>query len=328
MLTFAAGWVGASLMIVLANVEQMRGQRLPLSTALHYGLAGVMAVWTVAALAAQTGTPATGFILAAGFSTALILGLSASKKLWGWIDRIIVRLGFYQRPGFNQHHHVHRLAVNLMIFQAAAVMWTLVTAGAASFAYANPMDALVNLAMNAVIYATAALLGVGWLVRRNLRQAVRRLGLRFPNRHDWAAGIAVAAALHIIVWAAAAAWMSLAAPAALEQQTAAARRLFDSFNSSLALAALFALLTAVSEEMLFRGALQPVFGLALSSFFFTWLHIQYAFTPGMLILFIVSLGFGLLRHHVSATASIIAHSIYNFVPFAVSALPISAGLAL
>lgn len=327
MLLFAAGWVYVSLMIVLANAEQMRGQQQPLSTALRYGLAGVMAVWT-AALAVQIETSAIGFILTAGFSTALIFGLSASKRLWGWIDHIIARLGFDERPGFNQHHHVHRLAVNLMIFQAVAVMRPLVTAGGASFAYANPTDALMNLTTNAVIYATAALLGVGWLVRRNLRQAVRRLGLRFPNWHDWAAGIAVAAALHVIVWAAASAWTSLAAPAALEQQTAAARQLFGSFNSSLILAALFALLTAVSEEALFRGALQPVFGLALSSLFFTWLHIQYAFTPGMLILFIVSLGFGLLRHHVSTTASIIAHSIYNFVPFAVSALPISAGLAL
>ena len=327
MLTFAAGWVGASLMIVLANVEQMRRQRQPLSTALRYGLAGLMALWAASA-AAQTGTSAIGFILAAGFSTALILGLAASNRPWGWIDRIIARLGFYERPRFNQHHHVHRLAVSLMIFQAVAVMRPLAAAGTANFAYANPADALVNLAMSAVIYVTAALLGVGWLVRRDWRRAVRRLGLRFPNRRDWAAGIAVAAALHVIVWAAVSAWTSLAAPAALEQQTAAARQLFDSFNSSLILAALFALLTAVSEEMLFRGALQPVFGLALSSLFFTWLHIQYAFTPGMLILFIVSLGFGLLRHHVSATASIIAHSIYNFVPFAVSALPISAGLAL
>ena len=326
MLTFAAGWVGTSLMIVLANVEQMRGQRQPLSTALCYGLAGLMVLWA-AALAAQAGTSAIGFILAAGFSTALILGLSASNKPWGWIDRIIARLGFYERPRFNQHHHVHRLAVHLMIFQAVAVMRPLAAAGTANFAYANPAT-LVNLAMSAVIYATAALLGVGWLVRRDWRRAVRRLGLRFPNRRDWAAGIAAAAALHVIVWAAVSAWASLAAPAALEQQTAAARQLFDSYNSSLILAALFAMLTAVSEEMLFRGALQPVFGLALSSLFFTWLHIQYAFTPGMLILFIVSLGFGLLRRHVSATASIIAHSIYNFVPFAVAALPISAGLAL
>ena len=332
MLTLAAGLAYVSIMIVLANAEQMQGRRQPLAAALHYGLAGVIAVWIAAALAAQTKEmnppAATGFILAAGSSIALVLGLSASKKPWRWIDRMIARLSFNERPGFDRHHRVHQLAVILMIFQAVAVIWPLVTAAGPDFAYANPADALVNLATGAAVYTTVALLGVGWPLRRNARQVLQRLGLRLPNQRDWGTGLAVAVALHIIAWAASSAWASLVAPDTLQEQTAAARQLFDSFNSSLILAALFALLTAVSEEILFRGALQPVFGLALSSLFFTWLHLQYAFTPGMLILFIVSLGFGLLRHRVSTTASIIAHSIYNFVPFFVSALPTSAGLAL
>lgn len=254
--------------------------------------------------------------LAVGLAVNVIIVLANAKQAGrpaaAWQD---------DRPRFNRKNTVHQLAVILMIFQSAAVLWTLVMAEGADFSYANPADALANLAAGAAIYTTAAFLGVGWLVRRNAPQVLRRLGLRLPNRRDWLAGIAGAAALYIIAWAAAAVWTSLAAPDALEQQTAAARRLFDSFNSSLALAALFALLTAVSEEILFRGALQPVFGLTLSSLFFTWIHLQYAFTPAALILFIVSLGFGLLRKHVSATAAIIAHGIYNFLPFFISALP-------
>lgn len=254
--------------------------------------------------------------LAVGLAVGVVIVLANAKQA----GRPAARKDVRRR--FNRKNAVHQLAVILMIFQAAAVLWTLVTAGGADFSYANPADALANLAAGAAIYTAVAILGVGWPIRRNARQVCRRLGLRLPNRRDWLAGIAAAVVLYIIASAAAAAWAGLAAPDALERQTAAAWRLFDAFNSSLALAALFALLTAVSEEILFRGALQPVFGLTLSSLFFTWLHLQYALTPGMLILFIVSLGFGLLRNRASATAAIIAHSIYNFIPFWVSALPI------
>lgn len=345
MLTLAAGWVYVSIMIVLANVEQLQGQRQPLSTALRYGLAGVIFVWMAAALLFTFASPengsaaelarqtegmkrqaAIGFVLAAA---VFMLSLSGSKLPWTWIEGMIVRLSLNEQPRFHRYRPVHQLAVMLMVFQTVAVLWRLVMAGGLEgldFAYANPADALINLAMGAAIYGTAALLGVGWLVRRNFRAVLKRLGLRFPKRRDWVAGIAMALALHLIVWGATAAWASLVTPSALEQQTRPAQQLFDSFNSSLILGALLALLTAVSEEILFRGALQPIFGLALSSLFFTTLHIQYAFTPAVLIVFIVSLGFGLLRNYVSTTASIIAHSIYNFAPFFVFALLTKASL--
>ena len=99
-----------------------------------------------------------------------------------------------------------------------------------------------------------------------------------------------------------------------DSQTSTARLLFEIRKGSLPSGLLVAVLAAICEEILFRGALQPVFGLVISSLFFTALHLQYALTPAALILFVVALGFGLLRKHVSTTAAIIAHALYNILP--------------
>ncbi len=254
--------------------------------------------------------------LAVSLAVGVIIILANAKQAG---RRPLSSAGQDGRPRFNRKNAVHRLAVILMILQSAAVAGQLIMANGLDFGY-GAADALMNLVFGAAIYAALALLGAGWLVRRNLRQVFQRLGLRLPQRRDWTAGLAMAIGLHIIVWAASAVWAEMTAPDTWQQQTAAARQLFETYSSSLILAFLFALLTAISEEMLFRGALQPIFGLWISSLFFTWVHIQYALTPAALILLAVSLGFGWLRRHVSATAAVIAHGIYNFAPFLAAAL--------
>jgi len=81
-----------------------------------------------------------------------------------------------------------------------------------------------------------------------------------------------------------------------------------------------AILSSAGEEIFFRGALQPIFGLWVSSALFTLVHAQYGLSPELLILFFVSIGFGLLRMRFNTTAAIIAHASYNFAPFLISNL--------
>lgn len=253
--------------------------------------------------------------LAVGLAVGVIIILANAKQA----GRPSAAAGQDGRPRFNRENAVHRLAVMLMILQTAAVAVQLAMADGLDFDY-GAADAWVNLVFGAAMHAALAMLGAGWLVRRNLRQVFQRLGLRLPQRRDWTAGLAMAIGLYVMAWAASAVWAEIAAADTWQQQTAAARQLFEAYSSSLILAVVFALLTAISEEMLFRGALQPIFGLGISSLFFTWSHIQYALTPAALILLAVSLGFGWLRRHVSATAAVIAHGVYNFIPFLAAAL--------
>ena len=254
--------------------------------------------------------------LAVGLAVGVIIILANAKQAG---RRPLTSAGQDNRPRFNRKNAVHRLAVILMILQSAAVAGQLIMADGMDFGY-GAADALVNLVTGAAIYAALAMLGAGWLIRRNLRQVFQRLGLRLPQRRDWTTGLAMAIGLHVMVGTASAVWAEMTTADTWQQQTAAARQLFETYSSSLILAFVFALLTAISEEMLFRGALQPIFGLWISSLFFTWVHIQYALTPAALILLAVSLGFGWLRRHVSATAAVIAHGVYNFAPFLTAAL--------
>ena len=76
-----------------------------------------------------------------------------------------------------------------------------------------------------------------------------------------------------------------------------------------------AVIPAVSEEVFYRGALQPILGVMLSSLFFTITHTQYGLTPATLILFVVSLGFAWLRLRYHTSAAIFAHAVFNFLPY-------------
>ena len=70
----------------------------------------------------------------------------------------------------------------------------------------------------------------------------------------------------------------------------------------------------IGEEAVFRGALQPRFGMVLPSLLFTMLHgPQYGFNVALLGLFGVSMILALLRKNVNTTAAMIAHALYNAV---------------
>ena len=70
----------------------------------------------------------------------------------------------------------------------------------------------------------------------------------------------------------------------------------------------------IGEEAIFRGALQPRFGIIIPSLFFTLLHgPQYGFNLALLGLFGVSIILGLVRKHVNTTASMITHALFNAV---------------
>jgi membrane protease YdiL (CAAX protease family) len=91
--------------------------------------------------------------------------------------------------------------------------------------------------------------------------------------------------------------------------------LFDPKDLSVVAAALFALLIGVGaglgEETLFRGAVQPVLGIPVTSVLFASMHVQYG--PSLLLgyIFVLSIGLGLLRRYVNTTASFLAHAGYN-----------------
>jgi len=333
-------------MIYLANREVIQ-QKQPLLVAMHYGLVLLLVIWILNALvfvvipAEQVNDPTLAdqinrvdtitallFVGLATVAIGLIVAMTRSDSVYIWFSRILSGTSSDAKQKYNPASPVHQLAIVLMIVQTVSIVWTLMVSGGLDgldFSYDNPLQALSDLASGGLIYLIVALLGVGWLTRRDATRLIQRLGLRFPTRQDWVWGIGIALIVYLFSRFGSEIWILVTPTEVIEQQTIATRQLFEVFSESLILGFLLAIITGVSEEILFRGALQPVFGLVASSIFFTILHIQYALTPATLILFIVSLGFGWARQHASTTASIIAHSTYNFIPFLLFTLATTTG---
>ncbi len=336
MMVILVALIYIGFMIYLANQEELENQKHPLLQAMIYGLSIIIGVWVLSAILFIFVSPdqvnsiqlaeqiervdkgmATFFVVAGIGSIGLILYSTQTDKLYMWVGKVLHQKPAKTTPRYRSDSSVHRLAIILMIFHVIGVMWTFMMSGGLqgiSFSYDSPLNALLDVATNALIYIIIALLGVGWITRRDKEHIIKRLGLRFPTIHDWLAGIGIGILLYIFSIIGTMIWASLVPAEIIAEQTAASQQLFQAFSGSLIFGVILALLTGISEEILFRGALQPIFGLITTSFFFTVIHIQYTLTPAILILFIITLGFGWARNYISTTTSVIAHAIYNFIP--------------
>lgn len=76
-------------------------------------------------------------------------------------------------------------------------------------------------------------------------------------------------------------------------------------------AVLVALCAGIGEELVFRGLLQPAFGLFPASALFALLHVHYGISILVLQIFILGFVFGLIRKHFGTTGSIITHSTFD-----------------
>ena len=242
----------------------------------------------------------------------LSLGLTQIGWIWANFEKLMTILNPFDRPKFDKRNQLHRAAALLVTAQAAwSFLRLLLPPGDydGRFFPADLSGVLSNLLMTALAYLALSLLGTGWRLRRDLDSILRRLGLRLPTRRDGLAGLAAGMMIF--------GCMMLAANfiPSTENGHSDARLLFDIVQVSLPAALIVAILSSAGEEVFFRGALQPVFGLWVSSALFTVIHAQYGLSPELLILFFVSIGFGLVRKRFNTTTAIVAHASYNFAPF-------------
>lgn len=73
------------------------------------------------------------------------------------------------------------------------------------------------------------------------------------------------------------------------------------------------IVASAGEELLFRGLLQPTFGLVPTALLFTALHGQYGLSPALGFIFLQGLGYGWLRNRYGTWASLAAHVVYTTV---------------
>jgi membrane protease YdiL (CAAX protease family) len=228
-----------------------------------------------------------------------------------------------RKSGFRPDSLVHLTAMYICLYMLGMQIISFVQGGGLAGLAETYGDRLsiTELLANFVPFVVLSLFGVGLGTRRNWAQVRERLGLYWPGTRGALIALTVVLILFAYVIALSAIWIALVSQETYEEQTKASDALAESVNS-IGLAFLLAATAAIGEEMAFRGALQPVFGLWPTAIVFTLSHAQYTLTPAWLIILGVAVTFGWLRERYGTGAAIIAHFFYNFVPLALSlALP-------
>ncbi len=161
----------------------------------------------------------------------------------------------------------------------------------------------------AVGFILLAFVGVGVGIHRSWRDSIHRLGLAWPGRREIIAALIATFILLILQGVISALWMKWS-PHSMEEVEKISEVLLGRFFTPLG-ALMLGLVAGISEELVFRGALQPRFGIWITSALFAFIHVQYAMTLALLIVFLLGLILGLLRQRVNTTASILTHTLYN-----------------
>ena len=241
------------------------------------------------------------------------LALLGGLLLLPWTRRLIARLIPIdpQRP-------VHLVALEY------ALLLVLVSAATGIFVglaledpTAIPLEDLGNATSLTALWGQAggfvliAVFGVGLGVARNGRETLERLGLTQRFRPTWwigmtLAGLAAGFAVDQL-WA-------LASPETLENVETITDALFGGLiQTGLPGALTIGLSAGIGEELLFRGAAQPRFGILLTSLLFAVVHTQYSVSPALLQIFVVGILLGLTRQRAGTLTAIGVHASYNFV---------------
>lgn len=331
MLAFAFVFVG--VVVYLANQEDLTGEPLLALRLLLYFMLGVTAMLGLSLLqlmllGREDGSAVSPYAPAAAFIFIVLVCAVGVQVIWRspgvlvWVQRFAGRAGTYN-PDSSVHNTAVVLALVILAITLGSFVWSGGLSGIAQDLQQNQISPFEPL-LTAMLQISIAFLGVGLSLRRTLPTTLARLGLRIPTPHDIAWGIGGGIALFIFTIAFATIWTVLTSPEQLQQQNQASEQLARALNS-LPLAFISSISAAFGEEIFIRGAMQPVFGLGLTSLFFTLLHTQYLFTPALIPIMVISLGFGWLRNQYSTSAAIIAHFVYNFVQLTVLVLLPSVG---
>jgi membrane protease YdiL (CAAX protease family) len=156
-----------------------------------------------------------------------------------------------------------------------------------------------------------ALAGVGLLIRRDGQGTLQRLDLLRPTRKQLLVAVGVTGLLLAFDFGVNLAWERFD-PAGYDLLDRVTNNIFGNLMT-LSGAVILGLSAGISEELLFRGAVQPRLGILLASILFTIGHLQYGLTVATLEILVIGLILGLMRKWTHTTICILIHASYNTV---------------
>jgi membrane protease YdiL (CAAX protease family) len=154
-----------------------------------------------------------------------------------------------------------------------------------------------------------ALVIVGAPFYRTFKQALKRLGLVVPSLKN--VGIALGLVLvAFMISALSSILVRLLQPDLYDRINENLGTMTSGVNSWWG-AAILGICAGAGEEILFRGAIQPKYGIIVTSIVFAVLHQQYGASFVTVGVFGVGILLGLERKYLNTTACIITHATYN-----------------
>ena len=206
---------------------------------------------------------------------------------------------------------VHTLALVLAVILLGSQVSLLAFVDILAADRGQPPLTIVDLFAQEVPFLILAATGIGLYIRRDGTQAAARLGVVRPAW--WQVTLALAAAGAFIAFSSGAEVLSHSwTPRVAHDIDVTTQHLFGGLTDPYGIAAI-ALLPAICEELLFRGALQPRLGLIVTALLFTSIHTQYSISFDTLAVFVLAIGLGLIRKYTNTTTSAITHGTYNFI---------------
>jgi len=251
-------------------------------------------------------------------ATALAAAAVASKPVREWAARFIP---------IDPDNPVHSLALALAVIlfgtQAASIAFTDVLAAELQ----TPPLSIGDLAAQEAPFLILALAGVGLYLRRSGTLTIGRLGFLRPVWWQMALALAAAGVFFAISNGADSLSHSLT-PSIAHKVDTTTQHLFGGLGDPIGLIAL-AVIPGICEEALFRGALQPRFGIVLTAVLFTSIHAEYGLSIDVPTIFVISVGLGLIRKYSNTTASAVCHVAYNLlVGFGLTGAALYGGIAV
>ncbi|MBK7780714.1 MAG: CPBP family intramembrane metalloprotease [Ardenticatenia bacterium] len=166
-------------------------------------------------------------------------------------------------------------------------------------------------------FVALAFLGVGLFFARTPVEAMRRLGWTRAFSWRWylgavASGVGMALLVQVV-------WNRLLpdSQAGIEQLS---EMMFGPIvKTGLVGALTIGLAAGLGEETLFRGAMQPRFGIVFTSMLFAVIHTQYGVSLALVQILAIALIFGLVRQRANTLTAMAAHATYNLI-FALAAV--------
>jgi membrane protease YdiL (CAAX protease family) len=276
----------------------------PLRTALYVVTAAISVVTLIVGITSAV-INLTGSRGSISLTSGLIIAVAAAigLPLIGPLRRLLARV-----MPFDPNSPADMIGLSVLLATAVFVGGTsLLASGDLEISSVSVLE----LISQAVALILIAFFGIGFLIERDFRGSLKRLGIQAIEPRDVWIALGVVVILFIVTILGSA--LTIAFQPGLEDQIDKNLGTMTQNLSSFSGALMLGISAGLGEEILFRGAIQPRYGLVFTSIVFALLHVQYGFSFTILSIFGVSLILGYLRQRINTSASIISHIVYDVI---------------